>query len=69
MPNMHACARVPAVTVIALFVAMLAGCETYAGKGAAQGAGTGAIAGAVGGVVTALGNIREQHGRPRVCAT
>jgi len=32
----------------------LAGCGTYAGKGAAQGAGTGAIAGAVGGAVTAL---------------
>lgn len=54
MPNMHAHARVPAVTVIALFVALLVGCETYAGKGAAQGAGSGAIAGAVGGAVTAL---------------
>lgn len=39
---------------VALLVVSIAGCETYAGKGAAKGAGTGAIAGAVGGAVTAL---------------
>ena len=50
-------ARIRVVTAglaIAWLAATLAGCETYAGKGAAQGAGTGAIAGAVGGAVTAL---------------
>lgn len=50
-------ARVRAVATgltIAWLSATVSGCETYAGKGAAEGAGTGAIAGAVGGAVTAL---------------
>ena len=47
----HAAAKLLA---IALLGVTLAGCGTYAGKGAAQGAGTGAMAGAVGGAVTAL---------------
>lgn len=42
------------VPVIVWLSIVVAGCETYAGRGAAQGAGTGAIAGAVGGAVTAL---------------
>jgi hypothetical protein len=51
----YACVRaVVTGLAIALLAAMVAGCETYAGKGAAEGAGTGAIAGAVGGAVTAL---------------
>ncbi len=54
-PHPYASTHAPAkLLAIALLGVTLAGCGTYAGKGAAQGAGTGAIAGAVGGAVTAL---------------
>ena len=55
MTNPYASSRAAAmVLTIAFLGASIAGCQTHAGKGAAQGAGTGAIAGAVGGAVTAL---------------
>ena len=60
----YACARVVAMRLaIALLAVAIAGCETHAGKGAAQ-AETKMREG-----TTALGNIREEYGRSRVCAT
>ena len=49
--SIRAIAQLLAIAALALVVA---GCQTPAGKGAAEGAGTGAIAGAVGGAVVAL---------------
>jgi len=55
MTDSYASIRIVAMVLAAgLLSVNVAGCGTYAGKGAAQGAGTGAIAGAVGGAVTAL---------------
>jgi hypothetical protein len=48
---------------IASLAVNVAGCGTNAGKGAAQ-AETKMREG-----TTAIGNVREEHGGPRVCAT
>ncbi len=48
---------------IASLAVNVAGCGTNAGKGATQ-AETKMREG-----TTAIGNVREEHGRPRVCAT